>query len=34
MAAAGRVDERTPGALERADLLFSSNPPPWSTTSF
>jgi predicted acetyltransferase len=34
MAAAGRVAERTPGALERADLLFSSNPPPWSTTSF
>lgn len=34
MAAAGRVDERTPGALERADLLFSSNPAPWSTTSF
>ena len=34
MAAAGRVAERSPGALERADLLFSSNPPPWSTTSF
>jgi predicted acetyltransferase len=34
MAAAGRIAERTPGALERADLMFSSNPLPWSTTSF
>jgi predicted acetyltransferase len=34
LAAAGRVTERTPGTLERADLLFSSNPLPWSTTSF
>jgi predicted acetyltransferase len=34
MAAAGRVDERTPGAVERADLMFSSTPPPWTTTSF
>jgi predicted acetyltransferase len=34
LAAAGRVLERTPRALRRADLLFASDPPPWCTTSF
>ncbi len=34
LAAAGRLDERTPGAAERADLMFASAPPPWTTTSF
>jgi predicted acetyltransferase len=34
LAAAGRLDERTPGAAARADLMFSSTPPPWTTTSF
>jgi predicted acetyltransferase len=30
----GRVDERTPGALVRADTMLSSDPPPWTTTYF
>lgn len=30
----GRVDERTPGALRRADAMLSSDPPPWTTTFF
>jgi predicted acetyltransferase len=34
LAAAGRVLERTPGALRRADLLFSTTPTPWCTTGF
>lgn len=34
LAAAGRLTERTPGALRRADHLFASDPPPWCTTSF
>jgi len=34
LAAAGRVVERTPGALWRADRLFASDPAPWCTTSF
>jgi predicted acetyltransferase len=34
LAAAGRVLERTPAALQRADLLFSTTPTPWCTTSF
>lgn len=31
---AGRVDERRPGALERADALFASDPAPWSSFFF
>jgi predicted acetyltransferase len=34
LGAAGRVLERTPGALWRADQLFASDPAPWCTTSF
>lgn len=34
LAAGGRVLERTPGALQRADLMFSTTPFPWCTTSF
>jgi hypothetical protein len=34
LAAAGRVAERTPGALRRADQFFASEPAPWCTTSF
>ena len=34
LAAAGRVIERTPGALRRADQLFASDPAPWCTTTF
>jgi predicted acetyltransferase len=34
LAAAGRVIERTPGALRRADRLFASDPAPFCTTSF
>jgi predicted acetyltransferase len=34
LGAAGRVLERTPGALHRADQLFSSDPAPWCTTTF
>jgi predicted acetyltransferase len=34
LARAGRVTERTPGALERADRLFATHPAPWSTTDF
>jgi predicted acetyltransferase len=30
----GRIDERTPGALLRADAMFGSDPPPWTTTFF
>jgi hypothetical protein len=26
---AGRVDERTPGALARADAMFTWDPAPW-----
>jgi len=34
LAAAGRVDQRTPGALARADLLFSWTSTPWCATHF
>jgi predicted acetyltransferase len=34
LAAAGRLTERTPGALWRADRLFASDPAPWCTTQF
>jgi len=34
LARAGRVLERTRGAARRADLLFSSDPAPWCTTTF
>jgi predicted acetyltransferase len=34
LAAAGRVEERTPGALARADLVFGSDQPPWCATDF
>jgi predicted acetyltransferase len=34
LAAAGRVQEQTSGALQRADLLFFTTPIPWCTTSF
>jgi predicted acetyltransferase len=29
-----RIDERTSGALLRADAMFGSDPPPWTTTFF
>ncbi|MBV8235803.1 MAG: GNAT family N-acetyltransferase [Acidimicrobiia bacterium] len=34
LAAAGRVEECTPGAVVRADLLFGSDVPPWCSTDF
>jgi predicted acetyltransferase len=34
LAAAGRVEESTPGALARADLVFGSDAPPWCSTDF
>src|SRR5437764_6316381 len=34
LAAAGRIEERSAGALNRADLLFGSDPPPWCSTDF
>lgn len=34
LAAAGRVEERTPGALRRADRLFASDRTPWCATMF
>lgn len=34
LAGAGRVRERTNGALRRADLMFSSDPQPWCSTMF
>ena len=34
LAAAGRVEESTPGALARADLMFGSDIPPWCSTDF
>jgi predicted acetyltransferase len=34
LAAAGRVEESTPGALARADLVFGSDDPPWCSTDF
>jgi len=34
LAAAGRVEEPTPGALSRADLMFGSDVPPWCSTDF
>ena len=34
LARAGRVDERTPGALGRADRMLASDPAPLCTTHF
>ena len=34
LGAAGLIEERTPGALRRADRLFSAPLPPWNTTMF
>ena len=34
LARAGRVDERVPGALARADALFAAERAPWLTTGF
>ena len=34
LARAGRVEERTPGALDRADSLFAHRPRPWSPYTF
>jgi predicted acetyltransferase len=34
LAAAGRVQEVTPGALARADRFFASRPAPWCSTEF
>ncbi|CAN5289698.1 GNAT family N-acetyltransferase [soil metagenome] len=34
LAAGGSVEERTPGALARADALFGVTPAPWCSTSF
>jgi predicted acetyltransferase len=34
LARAGRVEERTPGALRRADAMFASDRPPWCATMF
>lgn len=34
LAGAGRVEERTAGALRRADLMFGSDEPPWCSTDF
>lgn len=34
LAAAGRVDERSPGALARADLMFSTSPAPATLSYF
>jgi predicted acetyltransferase len=31
---AGRIDEARPGGLERADILFASDPAPWCSVSF
>jgi hypothetical protein len=34
LCAAGRVEERIPGGLDRADALFASRPLPWCGTEF
>lgn len=34
LARAGRIVERTPGALRRADVFFPSAPAPWCSTEF
>lgn len=34
LAQAGRVQERVPGALRRADAMFTTTPAPWATTDF
>jgi predicted acetyltransferase len=34
LARAGRVEERKPGGLRRADMLFSCDPPPFCRTDF
>jgi predicted acetyltransferase len=34
LALAGRIEERTSGALQRADAMFAAERAPWSTTEF
>ena len=34
LAVAGRIDERTPGALRRADVLFAADRTPWCVSMF
>jgi len=34
LARAQRLREETPGALQRADLMFASSPQPWCMTRF
>jgi predicted acetyltransferase len=34
LAEAGRIDERTPGALRRADVLFAADRTPWCVSMF
>ena len=34
LAAAGRIEERTPGTLRRADVLFSADRTPWCVSMF
>jgi predicted acetyltransferase len=34
LAEAGQVEERTPGALDRADAMFASTPAPWCAVDF
>jgi predicted acetyltransferase len=34
LAAAGRVEERTPGAIERADAMCRTDRPPWPAVYF
>ena len=34
MVRSGALTERTPGALERARLMFSTRLPPWNATGF
>ena len=34
LAVAGRIDERIPGALRRADVLFAADRTPWCVSMF
>jgi hypothetical protein len=34
LAAAGRIEELSAGALARADLVFGTDVPPWCSTDF
>ena len=34
LAVAGRIEERTPGALRRADVLFAADRTPWCVSMF